>query len=124
MNPAPPPVMPDTSMPWWIDLVIWAPVMLFALYMAWVSRKAYSAGGLLSKQAAYLDHQKAANDQALAQQKSIEDLIAKQYEENNRRADEALMQSAEALRLQREAVEQLRAMNAMLAQVAGRGAAG
>ncbi len=124
MNPAPPPVMPDTSMPWWIDLVIWAPVMLFALYMAWVSRKAYSAGGLLSKQAAYLDHQKEANNQALAQQKSIEDLIAKQYEENNRRADEALMQSAEALRLHREAVEQLRAMNAMLAQVAGRGAAG
>jgi hypothetical protein len=116
--------MPEASMPWWIDLVIWAPVMLFALYMAWVSRKAYSAGGLLSKQAAYLDHQKEANDQALAQQKSIEDLIAKQYEENNRRADEALMQSAEALRLHREAVEQLRTMNAMLAQVAGRGAAG
>ncbi len=124
MNPAPPPVLPDPSMPWWIDLVIWAPLMLFALYMAWVSRKAYSAGGLLSKQAAYLDYQKEANNQALAQQKSIEDLIAKQYEENNRRADEALMQSAEALRLHREAVEQLRAMNAMLAQVAGRGAAG
>lgn len=124
MNPVPPPVMPDTSLPLWVDLIIWAPMILFALYMIWMSRKAYGTSGLFSKQSAFLDHQKATTDQALAQQKSIEDLIAKQYEENNRRADEALALSAEALRLHQAAVEELRAMNAVLAQVAGRGAAG
>ncbi len=124
MNPVPQPVMPSASLPWWVDFIIWAPMILFALYMIWMSRKAYSATGLISKQSTFLDHQQATTDQALAQQKSIEDLIAKQYEENNRRADQALAMSAEALRLHQAAVEELRAMNAMLAQVAGRGAAG
>lgn len=119
-----PPVMPDASLPWWIDLAIWAPFIVLALYMAFVAWKAYSANGFLSKQTAYLDHQKSMNDQALAQQKSIEDLIAKQYEETNRRADAALAMSAEALRLHQAAVEELRTMNSMLAQVSGRGAAG
>jgi hypothetical protein len=124
MNPVPPPVMPDALLPWWVDLIIWGPMILFIVYMVWMSRRAYAAGGLLSKQSAYLDHQTATNDQALAQQKSMEDLIAKQYAENNRRADEALALSAEAVRLHNAAVEELRVMNAMLAQVAGRGAAG
>jgi hypothetical protein len=54
----------------------------------------------------------------------MEDLIAKQYAENNRRADEALAQSAEALRLHAASLEQLTAMNATLAQLAARGIAG
>jgi hypothetical protein len=124
MNPIPQPPFPDLVLPWWVDVLFWAPAIIVVVYMVWIWRKAYSATGILSKQTAYLDHQKSANDQALAQNKAMEDLIAKQYAENNRRADEALAQSAEALRLHAASLEQLTAMNATLAQLAARGIAG
>ncbi|MBA4132225.1 MAG: hypothetical protein C0519_12455 [Hyphomicrobium sp.] len=124
MNPIPQPPFPELVLPWWVDVLFWAPAIIVVVYMVWIWRKAYSATGILSKQTAYLDHQKSANDQALAQNKAMEDLIAKQYAENNRRADEALAQSAEALRLHAASLEQLTAMNATLAQLAARGIAG
>jgi|LNFM01.1.fsa_nt_gb hypothetical protein len=124
MNPIPQPPFPELVLPWWVDVLFWAPAIIVVVYMVWIWRKAYSATGILSKQTAYLDHQKSANDQALAQNKAMEDLIAKQYAENNRRADEALAQSAEALRLHAASLDQLTAMNATLAQLAARGIAG
>lgn len=124
MNPVPQPIMPDALLPWWIDVLIWAPVAVLALYMVWIWRKATSTSGVLAKQSAFLDDQKAANDQALAQQKTMEELIAKQYAENNRRADEALAQAAEALRLQSAALEQLMAINATLSRAVVRSAEG
>lgn len=124
MNPIPQPPFPELVLPWWVDVLFWAPAIIVVVYMVWIWRKAYSATGILSKQTAYLDHQKSANDQALAQNKAMEDLIAKQYAENNRRSDEALAQSAEALRLHAASLDQLTAMNATLAQLAARGIAG
>jgi hypothetical protein len=124
MNPIPQPPFPELVLPWWVDVLFWAPAIIVVVYMVWIWRKAYSATGILSKQTAYLDHQKSANDQALAQNKAMEDLIAKQYAENNRRADKALAQSAEALRLHAASLDQLTAMNATLAQLAARGIAG
>ncbi len=121
MNPIPQPIVPELSMPWWIDLLFWVPALIVVLSMVWIWQRAYSTTGILSKQTAYLDHQKATNDQALAQQKAIEDMIAKQYAETNRRADEALAQSAEALRLQSAALEQLMAINATLSRTGVRG---
>lgn len=120
MNPIPQPV-PELLLPWWIDVLFWAPALIAVVCMIWLWRNAYSATDILSKQSTYLDHQKAANDQALAQQKAMEDLIAQQYTENNRRADVALAQSAEALRLHAASLEQLTALNATLAQLAARG---
>lgn len=78
------------------------------------------------KQTDYLDHQRDVNEKALAQNKAMEDLIAKQYAESNLRNDQALQQSAEAVRLHAEALDQLRAMNASIARLtslleAGRG---
>lgn len=124
MNPIPQPPMPELLLPWWVDVLFWAPAVIVVVYMVWIWRKAYSATGILSKQTAYLDHQKSANDQALAQQKAMEDLIAQQYAESNRRADAALAQSAEALRLHAASLEQLTALNATLAQLAARGIEG
>ncbi len=124
MNPIPQPPVPDLLMPWWFDLLIWLPAVVLVLSMVWIWRKANSSEGVLSKQAAYLEHQKATNDQALAQQKAMEHLIARQYAENSRRADEALAQAAEALRLQSAALEQLTAINAALSRAVVRGAEG
>lgn len=124
MNPIPQPPVPELILPWWVDLLFWFPAMLVVIYLVWMWQKTNSATGILSKQAVYLDHQKSANDQALVQHKAMEDLIAKQYAENNRRADEALAQSAEALRLHAASLEQLTAMNATLAQLASRGIEG
>jgi hypothetical protein len=124
MNPIPQPPVPELVLPWWVDVLFWAPAIIVVVYMVWIWRKAYSATGILSKQTAYLDHQKSANDQALAQNKAMEEMIAKQYAENNRRADEALAQSAEALWLHAASLEQLTAMNATLARIAARGIEG
>jgi hypothetical protein len=116
--------MPDGALPWWLDLVVWLPVVVLTLYVGWIWRKASSASDILSKQAVYLDHQKSANEQALAQHKAMEELIAKQYQENNRRADEALAHSAEALRLHAATLEQLKAINAALSRAVVRGSEG
>jgi hypothetical protein len=124
MDPVPQPPVPELLLPWWIDVLFWAPAVIVIVYMVWMWRKAYSATGILSKQVAYLDHQTSTNDQALAQHKAMEEMIARQYAEANRRADEALAQSAEALRLQAAALEQLKSMNAALSRAVVRGIEG
>ncbi len=124
MNPIPQPPMPDGTFPWWLDLLFWLPVVVLMLYVVWIWQKAYSTTGILSKQAVYLDHQKSANEQALAQNKAMEELVAKQYAETNRRADEALAHSAEALRLHAATLEQLKAINAALSRAVVRGSEG
>lgn len=70
------------------------------------------------KQSDYLDHQRDINEKALAQNRAMEELIAKQYADSNARSDQALLQSAEAVRLHAEAVEQLRELNASISRLA------
>lgn len=71
----------------------------------------------LRKQSGYLDHQQKATSEIVAQNKSYEEMIARQYVETNTRSDKALAQGDDALRMQAEALEQLKAMNAMLSRL-------
>lgn len=95
--------------------IIWDPVfgvilaiaVLFPLASIWQP----AARRFAKKQTDYLDHQRDVNEKALAQNKVMEEIIAKQYAETNARADKALMQGEEAIRLHAEALEQLKGMN-------------
>ena len=71
------------------------------------------------KQADYLDHQRTVNERALEQNKTFEDMIARQHAETNMRADRALAQSEEAVRLHAAALEELATMNAKLERLVG-----
>lgn len=71
------------------------------------------------KQSDYLDHQRTVNERALEQNKTFEDMIARQHAETNARTDRALAQSEEAVRLHAAAIEELAAMNAKLERLVG-----
>ena len=71
------------------------------------------------KQSDYLDHQRTVNERALEQNKTFEDMIARQHAETNTRADRALAQSEEAVRLYAAALDELAAMNAKLERLVG-----
>jgi hypothetical protein len=125
MNPVPEPLPPvDLAFPWWMDVLAWSPFLIGVAFVFLMWRKAYSSTGYISQQTAFLDHQKVASERVIQQNKAFEDLIARQYAETNRRTDDALAQSAEALRLHAAALEQLVSMNATLARVADRGIQG
>lgn len=119
MNPVPaPPVPVGIEMPWWFDALTLMPLLIVGLAVIVIWRQNRSGQGYLKKQADYLDHQKDINVRALDQSKTFEDMIAHQYEQANGRTDQALAQSAEALRLHAAALEQLTAMNATLSRLA------
>ena len=112
-----PPLPPEITFPWWIDAIIYAPVLIALLVVIYLTRQALTGSGLVKKQSAFLDHQRSMNEQALDQSKTFEEMIAKQYQEANSRTDQALAQSSEAIRLHAAALEQLAAMNLTLARI-------
>ncbi|MGQ0673734.1 MAG: hypothetical protein ACT4N2_12775 [Hyphomicrobium sp.] len=105
-------------MPWWFDLLTFAPILIVLAVSIYFLRHGFWGLGFIRKQSDYLDHQKSVNERALQQNKSIEDLIAQQYRETNERDDRALSMSEEAIRLHAAALEQLASMNRTLARLA------
>lgn len=123
MPTATPPSMPPPeaiTFPWWADLLAFSPILLCLLFLAWYWRQAKSSAGFLKKQTDYLDHQRSVNERGLEQSKSFEELISRQYAETNSRSDQALAQSAEAIRLHAAALAQLTAMNEALSKLASK----
>lgn len=102
--------------------VLWDPVFgvmaVFAVLIALASIWQPAARRFAKKQTDYLDHQRETNEKALAQNKTMEEIIARQYAQTNARADKALSQGEEAIRLHAEALEQLKGMNEAIARLA------
>jgi hypothetical protein len=109
---------PDLLMPWWFDVLTFMPVVIGVLVIGYLWWQAASGTSFLKKQTAFLDHQKGVSDKALAQNRTFEDMIARQYAETNSRSDRALSQSEEAIRLHAAALEQLSSMNETLRRLA------
>jgi hypothetical protein len=105
-------------MPWWIDAITLLPLLVGLALVVYIWRHAKKGWGFMEKQSEYLDHQRALTTKAVDQNKAFEDLVANQYRETNARADRALAQSDEALKLHAAALEQLTRMNEALAGVA------
>lgn len=119
MNPQPTdPILLNDSHPLWFDLLTFAPMLIVLLVTLWFWRQGYTGFRHLKKQWDFLDHQKNATAKTLEQNKTFEEMIAKQYAESNERADRALAQSDDAIRLHAAALEQLARMNDTLARVA------
>lgn len=101
--------------------VFWDPVFLFVLLVtiALIGISAYNplARRHRRKQTDYLDHQREVNEKALAQNKTMEDIIARQYAETNARSDKALEQAEISLRLHAEALAELRGVNQAMARL-------
>ncbi len=110
--------MPESSALTLIDLsftlVTLIPVAAVLIAMVVVGRR---NARYLKQQSGYLDHQQQATSDIVAQNKAYEDMIARQYVETNTRSDQALAQGEDALRMQAEALAQLKAMNATLARL-------
>ena len=106
------------SIPWWIDAITMLPVLAGLALVVYIWRHAKKGWGFMEKQSEYLDHQRALNTKVVDQNKEFEEIVANQYRETNVRADKALAQSAEALKLHAAALEQLQRMNDTLARVA------
>lgn len=101
------------------NVYFWLPLLIvFGMYllMHWspVRRR------MVRKQSDFLDFQRKANEQALEQNKTFEDMIRDQYAATNSRDDQALVRAEEALRLHAAGLEQLVAMNQALARIAQR----
>lgn len=112
-----PPLPPEIAFPWWVDAIIYAPVLIAVLVIVYMTRQTLTGSDLFKKQSAFLDHQRSMNEQTLDQSKTFEAMIAKQYAEANSRTDQALAQSSEAIRLHAAALDQLAAMNQTLARI-------
>lgn len=108
----------DLGMSGWFDVLLFTPFLLALLLLAYFWRQGATGVGYIRKQSDYLDHQRTINERALEQNKAIEEMIARQYDETNARADRALAQADEAIRLQAAALEQLLAMNETLSRLA------
>lgn len=114
--PAEPALLP--TVPWWLDLLTLLPVLAGVAVVVVILRQYGSGKSYLAKQSDFLDHQRAANEQTLAQNKAYEDLIARQYQETNARSDQALSQSEEALRLHQAMLDELQRLNGAVARMA------
>lgn len=101
----------------WLDALEAAPFLIALFVIIYFWRHGQSGQSFLKKQSDYLDHQRQATDRALDQNRSLEDMIASQYRETNARADRALTQSDEAIRLHAAALSQLSEMNNKLARL-------
>lgn len=117
MNPEPVYLPLADALPWWLDVLTMAPILIMALITYWFWRQSYSGLSFVMKQSDFLDHQKDASTKTLEQNKVFEEMTARQYQENNDRADRALAQSEEALRLHAASLEQLSSMNKALLQL-------
>lgn len=121
MNPQPvPPIVLNDAFPIWFDVLMFAPIIVVLLISLYFLRQGVSGFGFMKKQSDFLDHQKDVSNKALEQNKSFEDMIAKQYAETNSRSDRALAQSEQAIRLHSAALEQLARMNETLSRVASK----
>ncbi|MGQ0457403.1 MAG: hypothetical protein ACT4OU_10110 [Hyphomicrobium sp.] len=118
MDPASPEVIALPPMPWWLDVITFLPLIVGLALVVYIWRHAKKGWGFMEKQTEYLDHQRALNTKVVDQNKEFEDLVANQYRETNARADRALAQSDEALKLHAAALDQLTRMNETLARVA------
>lgn len=118
MGPHPHEAIVLPPMPWWIDAITLLPLIVGLALVFYIWRHAKKGWGFMEKQSEYLDHQRALNTKVVDQNKEFEDLVANQYRETNARADRALSQSDEALKLHAAALEQLTRMNETLAGVA------
>ena len=120
MNPTPAvdPKLLEIGLPWWLDLITVLPLIIGVLVLVYFLRNANTGMGYLKKQSDFLDHQRTVSSKAIEQNQSIEDMIAKQYAETNARADRAISQSGEAIRLHAAALEQLGRMNATMSKLA------
>jgi hypothetical protein len=119
MSPAPTPELPpDLLMPWWFDVLTFMPVVIGVLVIGYLWWQAASGTSFLKKQTDFLDHQKGVSGKALAQNRTFEDMIARQYAQTFSRSDRALSQSEEAIRLHAAALEQLSNMNETLRRLA------
>jgi hypothetical protein len=67
-----------------------------------------------------LDHRKTADAQALAQNQSVEQLIARQYGVTNAHNRQALERAEEAMRISAETLAQITSMNQSLTRIAER----
>ena len=107
----------DAAWPW-IDALTFTPMLLMLFVFAYFWHYSSAGRKYVAKQSDYLDHQRDVGDKIVLQNKTYEEMIAKQYQDNNERSDRALSQSEEALRLHAASLEQLAAMNQTMARLA------
>ncbi|MFN0219444.1 MAG: hypothetical protein ACKVP4_11590 [Hyphomicrobium sp.] len=118
MTPVSPEPLVLPPMPWWLDVITLMPLMVGLALVVYIWRHAKKGAGFMEKQSDYLDHQKALNTQVVQQNREFEDLVARQYRESNERADRALAQSDDALKLHAAALDQLTRMNESIGRLA------
>lgn len=117
---APAPISLNDLFPVWFDLVFYLPVLVVLFISVYYARRSYTGSGFMKRHVDFLNDQKDFSIKTLEQNRTFEEMIAKQYSEANERADRALAQSEEAIRLHAAALEQLARMNDTLTRVAGK----
>lgn len=104
---------------WWLMLdAMLIPSLMFVLILGVYWTWGRINWRFIRKQSDHLDHQRDVSERALDQSKAFEDMIARHYADSNARSDQALAQSADAMRLHAAALEQLVALNAKLERIA------
>jgi hypothetical protein len=97
-----------------INLVVVA--MLVTIFL--IVRRRYARFFKIQREA--LDHRKVADAQALAQNQSLEQLIARQYGVTNAHNQQAVAQGEEALRISAQTLAQITTVNQSIARIADR----
>ncbi len=112
-------LMPANELTLWSVLLDPTFFVLLAVLLLSVAAALWhpSSRRFVRKQTEYLDHQRDVNEKALEQNRSFEQIISRQYSETNTRADRALAQGEEAVRLHAQALEQLKGMNVAIARL-------
>jgi hypothetical protein len=97
-----------------LNLVVLAMVVIIVL----IVRRRYARFFKIQHEA--LDHRKVADAQALAQNRSLEELMVRQYGVTNMHNQQAMARAEEAVRISAEALAQITTLNQSLTRIADR----